>query len=102
MIDARAREAVVNSAWFQDLPDTAIDALATAAQIKPFPVSSFIYSQGEKTTELYCTLSKNTGLRWKADISLTLKSVKMILLDWRWAHASGSTVYFLSGVRGIC
>ncbi|MEH6518925.1 MAG: Crp/Fnr family transcriptional regulator [Halioglobus sp.] len=57
MIDARAREAVVNSAWFQDLPDTAIDALATAAQIKPFPVNSFIYSQGEKTTELYCIIS---------------------------------------------
>lgn len=56
MSDPRLREAIANSEWFCDIPDEAIDRLAVAAVVRQMPVNSYIYSQGEKTTELYCIL----------------------------------------------
>ncbi|MEP1469353.1 MAG: Crp/Fnr family transcriptional regulator [Halieaceae bacterium] len=56
MTDPRLREAIASSQWFCEIPDDAIDRLASAAVVRHMPVSSYIYSQGEKTTELYCIL----------------------------------------------
>ena len=56
MTDSRLREAIASSDWFRDISDEAIDRLAAAAIVRQMPVNSYIYAQGEKTTELYCIL----------------------------------------------
>lgn len=57
MTDPRLREAIASSEWFCEIPDEAIDRLASAAFVRQMPVNTYIYSQGEKTTELYCILN---------------------------------------------
>ena len=48
---------IARSPWFQGVPDAGITKLAAAATLKTFPVNSFLYLQGEPTTELYCIVS---------------------------------------------
>ena len=55
--DSRIREAIANSSWFADIPEDAIERLVESAVVRKMPVNSYIYSQGEKTTEIYCILS---------------------------------------------
>ena len=51
------REIIARSPWFEGAPDAALDKLAEAATIKSLPANSFIYTQGQKTTEVYCVVS---------------------------------------------
>jgi CRP/FNR family cyclic AMP-dependent transcriptional regulator len=54
-LDSRA--VIARSPWFEGLPDSALDRLATAAVIKDYPVSSYIYAMGQATTEIYGVVS---------------------------------------------
>ena len=56
MTDSRIREAIARSNWFGELPAEAIDRLAAAGKVVQMPANSYIYNQGEKTTELFCIL----------------------------------------------
>jgi CRP-like cAMP-binding protein len=49
---ARIRQAVIDSAWFADLPEDAVERLVRAAVIRSMPVNSYIYEQGLPTTEV--------------------------------------------------
>ncbi|ARN75049.1 Crp/Fnr family transcriptional regulator [Oceanicoccus sagamiensis] len=50
-------EEVSRCVWFKDLPDSELEALATAARIKYYSTNSYLYTIGEKTTDVFCLLS---------------------------------------------
>ncbi|QFU76445.1 Crp/Fnr family transcriptional regulator [Halioglobus maricola] len=52
-----ARTLVSDSPWFQGLPDAALEQLVAAAQIKEVASGSYIYQQGQPTTEVFCIVT---------------------------------------------
>ena len=50
-------EVLAQCPWFQELPGSALEKLAAAALIKGYAPHSYLYTIGEKSTELYCVLS---------------------------------------------
>jgi CRP/FNR family cyclic AMP-dependent transcriptional regulator len=44
------------SPWFAELPQSALEKLAQAGQIKHYKSTEYLYQIGEKTTALYCLL----------------------------------------------
>ena len=55
-------EIISQSPWFQDLPEKALARLAEAARIRSFHKNSYLYTSGEKGTEVYCLLTGRVRL----------------------------------------
>jgi CRP-like cAMP-binding protein len=53
---------ISRSQWFQDLPDNVHQRLAKAARIRTYRKSSYLYTAGENSTEIYCILSGRVRL----------------------------------------
>ena len=43
--------------WFEDIPEEGLEQLASAAQIKSWPVGSCLYSTGESTQSIFCVVA---------------------------------------------
>lgn len=48
---------IAHAPWFSDLPAAARQRLVEAARIRSYRKNSFLYTTGEKSTEIYCILS---------------------------------------------
>lgn len=55
--DIHILEEVSRCVWFRDLPEDALEDLATAARVKYYSTNSYLYTIGEKTTDVFCLLS---------------------------------------------
>jgi CRP-like cAMP-binding protein len=53
---------ISRSQWFQDLPENVHQRLADAARIRTYRKSSYLYTAGENSTEIYCILSGRVRL----------------------------------------
>ncbi|MEH6634696.1 MAG: Crp/Fnr family transcriptional regulator [Halioglobus sp.] len=51
------REIIASSPWFKGAAAECVDKLAAAATIKRFPGNSFLWTEGQKTTDIYSVLS---------------------------------------------
>lgn len=49
-------EAICQSPWFAGLPGPALQQLLDASRVKHYPTKSYLYSCGEKTSEVFCVL----------------------------------------------
>ncbi|KAA1194161.1 Crp/Fnr family transcriptional regulator [Pseudohalioglobus sediminis] len=57
MVDIRPLDLITDSPWFSGLPEPALQQLAGAASIRPYPRGGQIYTEGEVTTEVYCVVT---------------------------------------------
>jgi len=48
--------------WFQELPEKALARLAEAARIRSYRKNSYLYTSGEKGSEVYCLLAGRVRL----------------------------------------
>ena len=53
---------IARSPWFQGLPDKALARLAEAARVRSYRKNSYLYTSGEKGSEVYCLLSGRVRL----------------------------------------
>jgi CRP-like cAMP-binding protein len=53
---------IAGSPWFKGLPRSALEQLAAGAVLETFPVNTYLYSQGEPTTKIYCIVSGRARL----------------------------------------
>jgi CRP/FNR family cyclic AMP-dependent transcriptional regulator len=53
---------ISQSPWFQGLPEKALTRLAEAARIRSFRKKSYLYTSGEKGSEVYCLLAGRVRL----------------------------------------
>jgi CRP-like cAMP-binding protein len=53
----RGRDIIADSPWFEDLPESALDTLAAAAEVRSMPANSYVYEQGLPSTEVCCILT---------------------------------------------
>jgi CRP-like cAMP-binding protein len=55
-------EIIAQSTWFQGLSDKALARLAEAARVRSYRKNSYLYTSGEKGSEVYCLLSGRVRL----------------------------------------
>lgn len=53
---------ISQSPWFQGLPEKALARLAESARIRSYRKNSYLYTSGEKGSEVYCLLSGRVRL----------------------------------------
>ncbi len=53
---------ISQSPWFQELPEKALARLAEAGRIRTFRKNSYLYTSGEKGSEIFCILSGRVRL----------------------------------------
>lgn len=53
---------ISQSPWFQGLPEKVLTRLAEAARIRSYRKNSYLYTSGEKGSEIYCILSGRVRL----------------------------------------
>lgn len=57
MISVNPLDLISDSAWFIGLPDAALQQLASAASIRPYARGSFLFTEGELDTDVYCVIT---------------------------------------------
>jgi len=60
--DYDVAEIISQAPWFQDLPEKTIKRLAEAARIRSYRKNSYLYTAGEKSSEIYCILAGRVRL----------------------------------------
>ena len=57
MVDIRPMDIIADSPWFTGLPDAALQKLAAQASIQPYPRGTFLFTEGENDSDVYCVVT---------------------------------------------
>ena len=57
MVDVSAIDMISDSSWFVGLPEPALQQLAAAATIRPYDRGSYLFTEGELDTDVYCVVT---------------------------------------------
>lgn len=57
MVDIQPLDLITDSPWFTGLPDEALLRLAGQATIRPYPRGTFLFTEGEDDSDVYCVVT---------------------------------------------